>query len=85
MFHLTRHLTRRKIKELEVHITYSPAKTKKVYGSTLRCSKLACHTCDLTRIPVDPGAVVQRWCRNIQDTEVPEESETLKKALNIAF
>lgn len=60
-------------------LPYSPANAAKVRGSARKCAKLAGYNCDLSRIPVDPNAFVERWRRNMQNKDAPEEFKTFKQ------
>ncbi len=60
-------------------LPYSTANAAKVRGSARKCAKLAGYNCDLSRIPVDPNAFVERWRQNMQNKDAPEEFKTFKQ------
>lgn len=60
-------------------LPYSPANASKVRGSANKCARLPGYNCDLSRIPVDPDAFVERWRRNMQNKDAPEGFKTFKQ------
>ncbi|MBT2131036.1 hypothetical protein [Aliiroseovarius lamellibrachiae] len=60
-------------------LPYSPANAAKVRGSANKCARLPGYNCDISRIPVDPDAFVERWHRNMQNKDAPEGFKTFKQ------
>jgi hypothetical protein len=63
-------------------LPYSQANAAKVRGSARKCARLPGYNCDISRIPVDPGAFADRWSRNMQNKDAPEGFKTFKQFSN---